>query len=147
MEERFKIACEVHFIIIKDGKILLQRRNNPNKHGYGMLGMPAGHLEEGENVYDALKREMKEELGIDIISSKIVQVMNLNGDTGVYDAYFFVGEYSGTIKNQEKENAKSLEWHAADSDIKDLMPYEKYALSEYLNNNSKFTTFGWDKKR
>ena len=49
MEERFKIACAVHFIIIKDGKILLQRRNNPNKYGYGMLGMPAGHLEANEN--------------------------------------------------------------------------------------------------
>ena len=145
MEERFKIACAVHLILIKDGKILLQRRNNPNKHGYGMLGMPAGHLEANENVYDALRREMKEELDIDVTSSEIVQVMNLNGDTGVYDAYFFTCEYKGVIKNKEEENCKSIEWIDIGQDIKDLIPYQKYALSKYLESeDNKFTIFGWD---
>lgn len=145
MVERFKIACAVHLILIKDGKILLQRRNNPNKYGYGMLGMPAGHLEANENVYDAFKREMKEELNIDVVNSKIVQVMNLNGDTDVYDAYFFVCEYTGEIKNMEEENIKSLEWADINSDIESLMPYQKYALSKYLeSSDNKFTMYGWN---
>ena len=144
MDDKFKIYCAVHLILIKDGKILLQRRNNPNKHGYGMLGMPAGHLEANENVYDAFKREMKEELDIDVTSSEIVQVMNLNGDTGVYDAYFFTCEYTGEIKNMEEDNAKSLEWLDINSDIDKFMPYQKYALSKYLESkDNKFTTFGW----
>ena len=46
MGERFKIACAVHLILIKNGKILLQRRGNPNKYGYGMLGMPAGQIQK-----------------------------------------------------------------------------------------------------
>lgn len=145
MEERFKIACAVHLILIKDGKILLQRRNNPNKHGYGMLGMPAGHLEPNENVYDALKREMKEELNIDVVSSEIVQVMNLKGDTDVYDAYFFECEYNGEIQNMEEENAESLEWIDVNSDIDNLMSYQKYALSKYLESkDNKFTVYGWN---
>ncbi len=145
MVERFKIACAVHLILIKDGKILLQRRNNPNKYGYGMLGMPAGHLEANENVYDAFKREMKEELNIDVVNSKIVQVMNLNGDTDVYDAYFFVCEYTGEITNMEEENIKSLEWADINSDIESLMPYQKYALSKYLeSSDNKFTMYGWN---
>lgn len=144
MDDKFKIFCAVHLILIKDGKILLQRRNNPNKHGYGMLGMPAGHLEANENVYDAFKREMKEELDIDVTSSEIVQVMNLNGDTGVYDAYFFTCEFTGEIKNMEEDNAKSLEWLDINSDIDKFMPYQKYALSKYLESkDNKFTTFGW----
>ena len=143
--ERFKIACAVHLILIKDGKILLQRRNNPNKYGYGMLGVPAGHLEPNENVYDAFKREMKEELNIDVVDSKIVQVMNVNGDDGVYDAYFFVCEYSGEIQNMEEENAKTLEWIDVNSDIKELIPYQKYAISKYLeSDDNKFTIYGWD---
>lgn len=146
MEERFKIACAVHLILIKDDKILLQRRNNPNKHGYGMLGMPAGHLEANENVYDAFKREMKEELGIDVTSCEIVQIMNLNGDTDVYDAYFFTCDYSGIIKNNESDNVKLLEWVDINSDIEGLMPYQKYALSKYLEStDNKFTLYGWDK--
>lgn len=144
MGERFKIACAVHLILIKNGKILLQRRGNPNKYGYGMLGMPAGHLEPNENVYDALKREMKEELNIDVTSSQIVQVMNLKSDTEVYDAYFFVCEYTGEIKNMEEENIKSLEWMDINSDIENLLLYQKYALSKYLESeDNKFTTYGW----
>ena len=111
MDDKFKIFCAVHLILIKDGKILLQRRNNPNKHGYGMLGMPAGHLEANENVYDA---------------------------------YFFTCEYTGEIKNMEEENAKSLEWLDVNSDIDKFMPYQKYALTKYLESkDNKFTTFGW----
>lgn len=143
--DRYKIYCAVHLIMIKDNKILLQRRNNPNKYGYGMLGMPAGHLEENENVYDALKREMKEELDIDITNSKIVQVMNLKGETDTYDAYFFNCDFNGEIKNMEEDNYKSLEWIDINSDLKDLIPYEKYALEKYLESeDNKFTIYGWD---
>ena len=146
MEERFKIYCAVHLILIKDGKILLQRRTNPNKHGFGMLGMPAGHLEDNENVYDAFKREMKEELNIDVTKSEIVQVMNLKGDTGTYDAYFFTCEYDGEITNNEIENSKQLEWIDVNSPIEKLMPYEAYALEKYLEDkDNKITIYGWDK--
>lgn len=87
---------------------------------------------------------MKEELNIDVTSSQIVQVMNLKSDTEVYDAYFFVCEYTGEIKNMEEENIKSLEWMDINSDIENLLLYQKYALSKYLESeDNKFTTYGW----
>ncbi len=145
MEKRFKIGCAVHLILIKDGKILLQRRNNPEKYGCGMLGMPSGHIEEHENVYETLKREMMEELGITVTSSKIVQVMNLFGELGTYDAYFFTCEYEGQIINNEEDNIKSIEWVDINSDLKDLLPYQKYALKKYLESeDNKFTLYGWE---
>ena len=147
--ERFKIFCAVHLIIIKDGKVLLQRRNNPNKYGYKMLALPAGHLEENENVYEAMKREAKEELGITIKDMNIVQVMNLKGDTGTYDAYFFIcNSYEGVIANKEPWNA-TTEWHMLDESIKnEVMPYNYYAVKKYLeNNNNYFTLYGWDNNK
>ena len=145
--ERFKVCVAVHMIMIRDGKILLQRRNNPNKHAYLKLGMPAGHLEQGENVNDAIVREMKEELGIELKDYKLVQVMNLNGDTDVYDAYFYIcDDYSGEITNMELDNSKTLEWYSVSEPIDDLMDYEKYALEKYLENSGNyFTLYGWDK--
>ena len=144
MSDRFKICCAAHLIMIKDGKLLVQKRNNPNKYGYGQLGMPAGHLEPNENIYDTFKREMKEELGIDVTSCEVVQVMNLKGETDIYDAYFFTCEYTGEITNMEEENSKSLEWVDINSDMEGVMPYQKYALSKYLEGKEKFTVYGWE---
>ena len=143
--ERFKICCAVHLLIIKDGKILLQRRNNPNKHGYLKLGIPAGHLEPNENVDQAVVREAKEELNIDLKDFELVQIMNLNGDTDVYDAYFYVcKDYDREIVNNEEENAKTIEWHSLDEPLDDLIEYEKYALDQYkINPKLSFTKFGW----
>lgn len=143
--ERFKICCAVHLLIIKDGKILLQRRNNPNKHGYLKLGIPAGHLEPNENVNEAIVREAKEELNIDLKDFELVQIMNLNGDTDVYDAYFYLcKEYDGEIVNNEEENAKTIEWHSLDEPLEDLIEYEKYALDKFKENQKlSFTMFGW----
>ncbi len=144
MEERFKMCCAAHLIMIKDGKILLQKRNNPNKHAYGKLGMPAGHLEPNESIFDTFKREMKEELDIDVTKCEVVQVMNLKGDTDVYDAWFFTCEYTGEIKNMEEENSKLLEWVDISSNIENIMPYQQYALDKYLEGKEKFTVYGWE---
>lgn len=144
--ERFKVCVAVHLILIKDGKILLQRRNNPNKTYYNKLGMPAGHLEINENVNDAIVREMKEELNIDLKDYDLVQIMNLNGSTDVYDSYFFLcKDYEGEIMNNEPDNAKSLEWHDINKPIEDLIDYERYALEKYIENkNNILTVFGWN---
>ena len=48
------------------------------------------------------------------------------------------------IKNMEEENIKSLEWMDINSDIENLLLYQKYALSKYLESeDNKFTTYGW----
>ena len=109
--------------------------------------MPAGHLEPNENVCEAIVREAKEELNIDLKDFELVQIMNLNGDTDVYDAYFFIcKDYDGEITNMEEDMAKTLEWHSINEPINDLMEYEQYALEKYIENpNLSFTMFGWDK--
>ena len=142
--DRFKVCLAVHLLIIKDGKILLQRRNNPNKYAYRKLAMPAGHLEEGESVDEALVREMKEELGIKLTDYELVQIMSLNGDTGVYDSYFYLCKgYEGEIRNMEPENMESVDWYDMSGPLDDLIPYEKYALDQYLEGGHPFTKFGW----
>ena len=61
MKANFKSA--VHMIIQDDNKILIQKRRN-TKLWNGYYALPAGHIDEGENQYDALIREAKEELNI-----------------------------------------------------------------------------------
>jgi len=56
-------------IIEKDGKILLTKRNvKPFK---GAWVIPGGHIEQYEKAEDAVKREVREETGLNIKEAKI----------------------------------------------------------------------------
>ena len=59
-------------VIVEKGKILLVRRNIEPFKGYWVF--PGGHVEYGERVEDALKREMKEELEIEVKNIRLLTV-------------------------------------------------------------------------
>ncbi|AKG91183.1 ADP-ribose pyrophosphatase [Geoglobus ahangari] len=51
-------------VVIRNGKILLVKRaNEPNK---GKWSVPGGLVRAGETLEEALKREMREELGVEV---------------------------------------------------------------------------------
>ena len=56
-------------IIRKNGRILIARRG-PASFMSGKWEFPGGKVEEGESLEDCLKREILEELGIDILVGK-----------------------------------------------------------------------------
>jgi len=62
MEFPIEPEVGVGAIIISDNKILLVKRVNPP--GKGRWSVPGGHLKLGESIYEAAKRELKEETGI-----------------------------------------------------------------------------------
>jgi len=51
------------------GRVLLAQRP-PGKHLAGMWEFPGGKLEPGESPRDALVRELREELGIDVLDAE-----------------------------------------------------------------------------
>ncbi len=59
MEEQTRVAG----IIIKDGKILMLLGK-----GYKELWTPGGKIEPGENDEQCLRRELKEEIGVELLS-------------------------------------------------------------------------------
>ena len=59
-------------IILKGNKILLVKRAIEPFIGYWVI--PGGHVDYGERVEEALKREMKEELGIPVKIKKLFGV-------------------------------------------------------------------------
>ncbi len=113
----FKSA--VHMIIIKDNKILLQKRKG-TKLWDGYYALPAGHIDENENQYDALIREAKEELGIVIDSKKIISsytvlrrnYFKIDGKQlePYIDYYFEINEYIGVPKIIEEDKCDELLW-------------------------------------
>lgn len=55
------------FVIMKNDMVLMEWRDD---HPFnGKLSFPGGKIEQGEDWYDALFRESREELGIEIVSA------------------------------------------------------------------------------
>jgi len=61
-------------LIVQDGKLLLVRRGA--QPGKGKWSIPGGLVELGENVQDAMMREVKEEVGFDVEAVKLTDVVD-----------------------------------------------------------------------
>lgn len=63
-DRRFFIA--VKGIIVFDGKFLIVRRSENARAEIGYWELPGGRLEFGETTEDALRRELREEVGLEV---------------------------------------------------------------------------------
>ena len=141
--ERFKMPVAVHLLLINDDKILVIKRINT---GYcdNMYSLPAGHVEKGENVREAMIRETKEEINIDVSKNlKVVQVMNRKGtDQERIDYFFLAKKWSGDINNNEKNKCALIKWVPIDKLPQNTIPYVKYAIKMFCQKE-KFTMCDW----
>jgi len=121
----------VRAIIISQNKIFLIKRIKPNET-YWVF--PGGGVEQGETRQDALTREIKEELGLDIkIGNLFLERISDKPGMEQHKEYFFIAEVVGgelgTGKgpeyelNSNYEGSHKLEWvDIADLSKIDLKP-------------------------
>lgn len=92
-------------VLCRGGKILLARRA-PNKKMAGLWEFPGGKVEEGESSGQALQRELKEELGIDVDPGPELMTHRHAYDFGVIDLVSVMcwcvtdGDFSSTDHDQ-----------------------------------------------
>jgi 8-oxo-dGTP diphosphatase len=72
--EEVRVGISV-FITNENNQVLLGKRIG--KHGGGEYGSPGGHMEYGESIIGAAKREVMEEIGVDIDNIEFLRVLNL----------------------------------------------------------------------
>ena len=136
-KDREKFLSAVYLIIRdSEGKILLQRRQG-TKLWPGYLGLPAGHIDSLENAYDALVREAKEELSIDISIDDIIDTFVVNRRNKsllpYYDVYFEVSKYEGNIVINEPLKCSELVWVDINDLPSDMIGFEVEAIRNNLN--------------
>ena len=147
---REKFLSSIYLIIKNnEGKLLLQRRQG-TKLWPGFLALPAGHIDEGENAYEAAIREAKEELNIIISQDNIIDTFVVNRRNKsllpYYDVYFEINDYKGDIIINEPEKCSELKWYGIEELPEDMIEFEKIAL---LNNKKgiKFSTIDVDNEK
>lgn len=81
------ISC---WIMNNKGEILLQRRSYTNKKNPGKWAKSGGHVNSGETVLQALKRELNEELGIVVNDNQIIELEIFKSEKEHYFSYNFL---------------------------------------------------------
>ena len=122
------LAC--YLILIKNGKIMLSKRQNT---GYqdGRYSMIAGHIEEGESVWDAMVREAREEaaMELDPRQFKMEHIMHRHDVDREYIDFFMspTGGY-GEPKNVEPDKCIELRWVDMDRLPDEIVSYIRQAI-------------------
>jgi len=140
---RFKLITSVYLLLIKGNKILLSRRFQT---GYmdGHYSLPAGHLEDGETIRQALVREVKEEIGINIKQDdiKLVHIMHRKEEDIRVDLFFTLNSYHDKPTNAEPEKCDDLSWFPLDNLPDNILPYIRQAITGHLRGRF-YSEIGW----
>src|SRR5690349_31926 len=102
------------------GRVLIAQRP-PGKHMAGGWEFPGGKLEPGEAPLDGLKRELREELGVETHSAEpVIAYEHAYADRRVLLDLWLVDRYTG---NPASLDNQSLKWVSlADLDDVGLLP-------------------------
>jgi 8-oxo-dGTP diphosphatase len=106
-------------LIIEGDQILLVKRGREPQKGYWSL--PGGAVETGEHLEVALRREVREETGLDVEVVHLIEVFEriMSGDSGKIEYHYILLDYvcrpaGGTL--QASDDASHAAWFR-ESDI------------------------------
>ena len=122
------------FVFNENKELLLQLRSD-----FNLWGVIGGCMELGESFEEVAKRELKEELGLEIEELKMIDVISgketfrtyPNGDK-LYDitAIYEVRKFSGELRINDDES-KELKWFK----LSELPSNITVMMKSYLKNN------------
>ena len=144
-----KFNIRVYGLLLNDNKILL---SHENIDGFEMTKLPGGGVELGEGILEALRREFKEELNLDIliynqihITEKLI-VSKFKPNEQVIALYYLVDSHHD-IKNMKTEQSTTLgktnninfKWMSLNKELLNELSFEtdKQAVSELLRLNKR----------
>jgi 8-oxo-dGTP diphosphatase len=143
----FRSVVDVHLILERDdGRVLLAERAGTG-YADGLLNVPGGKLEDGEDVRTAAVREALEEIGVvvdpdDARYVGVVHHRNPGGETRI-GFFFATRNWTGEPLNAEPHKCAGLIWIDPDQPPENTIAYTAAGLRGY-RSGSPFLLDGWD---
>lgn len=137
-EQRFPEPTVGALIFNPEGKIfLMNSRKWKNKYV-----IPGGHVEVGEKIEDALKREIKEETGLDIYDIEFIFLQESILDDAFWKKkhFIFLDFACKTNSTEVKLNSEGQKhiWVSPEEALKlPVEPYTIRAIEEYMKKKQK----------
>lgn len=127
---------DVHLLLLRGEEVLLARRDGTG-YADGLLNVPSGHLEDGEDVRSAMIREAREEIGVELAPEDVEAVLVMQHrapDGGARIGWFFAARHlpgSAEPVNREPDKCSELGWHRLDALPDDMVAYCRAGVDAY----------------
>ena len=123
-------------LISHKGRIFLMKSHKWR----GKYVIPGGHIELGERMQDALKREIKEETGLDIHSIEFIMFQEFVFDPSFHrKAHFIFFDFACETDSSAvtlNDEAQEFAWVTPQEALAmDLEPYTRTVLEEWLRRS------------
>jgi 8-oxo-dGTP diphosphatase len=110
--------------LIGEHGVLIVRRRSDLEHAAGLWSFPGGHIEPGETAAEAVVRELREELGVDVrvdAEPSIHVLENEDQPDGLEISLWILHGWRGTPMNAATDENDELRWvRAAEAEELDL---------------------------
>lgn len=117
--DRALVQVAVGVLIQSNGAFLLTSRPVGKPYA-GYWEFPGGKVEQGESTYDALCRELREEIGIEVRSATPWKVEVIDYPHALVRLHFFkVTAWDGELQMRE---AQSAQWETLPVSVKPVLP-------------------------
>jgi mutator protein MutT len=126
-EDRHPVEC-VAALVLKEAMVLAEERKPTKTVLPGAIALPGGHVEPGESIEDALRRELKEELGIAPLEVQYVCTLLHRSAEFRKLHYYVIAQWEGKMENHE---AASLRWVPLSAAHDLELEVDRLALAEY----------------
>ena len=112
--------------------LMLKRAGTGYYDGY--YDLPGGHLEKGEDIFDGMIREAKEEIGITIKREEMeILYIYHRYKRGMLKFVFKASKYEGIPVNAEPQNSEKIEWVEINQLPENIVPSIKIELENIKN--------------
>lgn len=124
-------VCAV--IVNEKNECLIQKRASCKKQKPNMWGLTAGHVDAGEEEQNALVREIKEEIGIEVSKNRFefIDIEKVNEDKNACYCYYYY------IKIKEKIEEMTMQ----ENEVSDLKYITIDELEHIINTKAEGYTF------